>query len=225
MPRRDRRTTTEPDPRFATPLREMGSMEDEEQAGALIEAVKRDRRYAFPDLVAAYEHRIHRFASRMCRNAEDARDVLQDTFLAAFRAIGDFRGEAKFSTWLFRIAGNACRKMRRRGKFEPERELSLDEFMPGPAALAASATADPAPDPEVAVMTAELRQALEAGIAELPRPYRIVLVLRDVEGFSAEEVAEILELSVPAVKSRLHRARLSLRQQLAEHRPGPAGAA
>lgn len=204
--------------------REMApSIGDEEPAGALIEAVKRDRRRAFPDLVAAYEHRIYRFASRMCRNAEDARDVLQDTFLAAFRAIGDFRGEAKVSTWLFRIAANACRKMRRRGKFEPERQLSLDEFLPDRGAHAAPE--DPPPDPETVAMTAELRQALETGVAALPPSYRIVLVLRDIEGFSAEEVAEILELSVPAVKSRLHRARLFLRQQLAEHQPGPAGAA
>lgn len=200
-------------------------MGEEEEPGALIEAVKRDRRSAFRDLVGVYEHRIYRFASRMCRNAEDARDVLQDTFLAAFRAIGDFRGEAKFSTWLFRIAANACRKMRRRGKFEPERELSLDEFMPDSDARGVSATADPAPDPEAVAMTAEVRRALEAGIADLPPPYRVVLVLRDVEGFSAEEVAEILELSVPAVKSRLHRARLFLRQQLAKHRPGPVEAA
>lgn len=89
-------------------------MEDDEYAGQLIEAVKRDRQQAFPVLVSAYQRRIYGFASRMCRNVEDAKDVLQETFLAAFRAIGDFRGEGKLSTWLFRIAANACRKMRRR---------------------------------------------------------------------------------------------------------------
>jgi RNA polymerase sigma-70 factor, ECF subfamily len=107
------------------------SAADDARERALLAVLRQDPSRAFAALVEAYERRLYGFASRMCRNAEDARDVLQDTFLSAFRALDQFRGESKLSTWLFRIAANACRKMRRRGKFEPERELSLEAFMPG----------------------------------------------------------------------------------------------
>lgn len=191
---------------------------EEAEEGRLLEALRRDLRGAFPALVARYEGRIYSFAARMCRSAEDARDVLQETFLAAFRALDRFRGEGRLTTWLFRIAANACLKMRRRPRFEAQEELPLEAFLPGsgePAGIGPGAD-----DPERRLLTAELREALERGIAELPEPYRVVLVLRDVEGFPAEEVARILDLSVPAVKSRLHRARLFLRRYLAEHAPG-----
>lgn len=194
---------------------------DDARERALLAVLRQGPPRAFAALVEAYEGRLYGFASRMCRDAEDARDVLQDTFLSAFRALDQFRGESKLSTWLFRIAANACRKMRRRGKFEPERELSLEAFMPGAHEHAPSAPGAPGPDPEALVLTAEVRDALEDGIAALPGPARMVLVLRDVEGFSAEDVAKIVGLSVPAVKSRLHRARLFLRQRLEEHAPGP----
>jgi RNA polymerase sigma-70 factor (ECF subfamily) len=149
----------------------------------------------------------------MCRSREDAYDVMQDTFLAAVRSAREFRGEGKLSTWLFRIAANACRKMRRRGKFEPQEHLSLDDVLPGPGEAAALASTE-AETPEAQLLRTDLREALEAAIGELPRPYRAVLVLRDIEGLSTEEVAEALDLSVPAVKTRLHRARLFLRQRL-----------
>lgn len=171
----------------------------------------------FLGLVEHYQGRIFGFLSRMCRSREDARDALQDTFLAAFRGFRDFRGEAKPSTWLYRIAANACHKMRRRGKFEPERELSLEEFMPLGSEGQARDVIDWSASPEAAFVQGELHEKLEAAIAELPEPYRVVLVLRDVEGLAAEEVAEVLGLSVAAVKSRLHRARLYVRQRLDVH--------
>lgn len=99
----------------------------EESAAPLIAALQRGEGQAVPTLVDRYEARIYNFASRMCRNAEDARDVLQETFLAAVRAGRTFRGESTLATWLFRIAANACRKLRRRGKFEPARHRSLEE--------------------------------------------------------------------------------------------------
>jgi RNA polymerase sigma-70 factor (ECF subfamily) len=199
---------------------EAGATEDDRER-TLLAVLRQDRRRAFAALVEAYERRLYSFASRMCRNTEDARDVLQDTFLSAFRALDQFRAESKLSTWLFRIAANACRKMRRRGKFEPERELSLDEFMPGVHEHSSPRSVDPAHDPEAFALTTEIRDALDRGIGDLPGPSRMVLVLRDVEGFSAEEVAEILGISVGAVKSRLHRARLFLRERLGEHAPRP----
>lgn len=192
-------------------------MAHNELAGRLIEELKRDQKKAFLALVEQYQERIYSFASRMCRNIEDAQDVLQETFLAAFRALKDFRGEGKLSTWLFRIASNACLKMRRKGKFEPERELSLEEFLPSAEGARKPEIPDWSRNPEALLLREELQKTLEEGIVQLPDPYRIVLVLRDLEGFSAEEVAEILGLSVPAVKSRLYRARLFLRQRLSEH--------
>lgn len=171
----------------------------------------------FLGVVERHESRIFGFLSRMCRSREDARDALQETFLAAFRTFGDFRGEAKVSTWLYRIAANACLKMRRRRKFEPERELSLEEFMPVGREGQTRDVADWAATPETAALEGELHEALESAIGELPEPYRVVLVLRDVEGLAAEEVGEILGLSVAAVKSRLHRARLYVRQRLDVH--------
>jgi RNA polymerase sigma-70 factor (ECF subfamily) len=134
------------------------------------------------------------------------------------RSIKEFRGESKFTTWLYRIASNACLKKRRRGVFEPEPELelSLDDLMPRPAPDGRKPEiADWSEDAEGALLRGELSQRMEAAIDRLPKEYKIVLVLRDIEGFSAEETAEMLKLSVPAVKSRLHRARVFVRQELA----------
>lgn len=170
---------------------------------------------AFRALVERYQERLYNFAARMCRHREDAKDVLQDTLLSAARALKDFRGEGKLSTWLFRIAANACRKMRRRGAFEPERELSLEEFMPGPGPEGQLEIADWQDTPDAALERARQREELEAAIAELPLLYREVLLLRDVEGLSTEATAEALGLTEAAVKTRLHRARLFVRQRLA----------
>ncbi len=175
---------------------------------------------AFEEVVERYQTRIYGFLSRMCRSREDAKDALQDTLLSAFRAFGDFRGEAAVTTWLFRIAANACLKFRRKGKFEPAHELSLDEFIPSAPPAGRPQVADWSASPERALLDGELQRALEAGIADLPPAYRVVLVLRDIEGLTAEEVGEVIGLSVPAVKSRLHRARLFLRQRLADQVEG-----
>ena len=136
------------------------------------------------------------------------------------RSIKDFREESRFTTWLYRIASNACLKKRRRGVHDPEpgQELSLDELMPRPNANGVKPEiADWSQDAERALLRGELSEKMEAAIDRLPREYKIVLVLRDVEGFSAEETGEMLKLSVPAVKSRLHRARVFVRRELASY--------
>jgi RNA polymerase sigma-70 factor, ECF subfamily len=180
-----------------------------------VAALRRGDGDAFGALVEHYGSRIYNFAARMCRSDEDAKDILQETLLAALRSVKDFRGEGKFSTWLFRIAANACRKMHRRGKFEPVRELSLEEFMPGEAERARLASGgDIGETPETALGRTDLRQALEAAIGELAPPYRAVVILRDIEGLSTEETAEALGLTLVTVKVRLHRARLFLRRRL-----------
>lgn len=185
---------------------------------ALIEASRSGDPVAVEELIRSHQTRVYNFAMRMCRNVEDAKDILQETFLGMLRSIKEFRGESKFTTWLYRIASNACLKKRRRGVFEPgpEQEMSLDELMPRPGPDGRrSEIADWSEDAEHALLRGELSERMEAAIDRLPRDYKIVLVLRDIEGFSAEETAEVLKLSVPAVKSRLHRARVFVRKELA----------
>jgi RNA polymerase sigma-70 factor, ECF subfamily len=184
-----------------------------EHAPALLDALRRCEAEAFPVLIDRYGARIYSFAARMCRSDEDAKDVLQETLLAVVRSVKEFRGDGKFSTWLFRIAANACRKMRRRGKFEPAHHLPLEAFLPTEEEKARLGAAGETP--EAALLRTDLRDTLEAGIAALPPPYRAVLILRDLEGFSTAETAEALGLTPITVKVRLHRARLALRQRLA----------
>lgn len=185
---------------------------------ALLEASRVGDPAAVEELVRSYQGRVYSFAMRMCRNVEDAKDILQETFLGMLRSIKEFRGESRFSTWLYRIASNACLKKRRRGVFEPEpeQELSLDQLMPRPGPDGKKPEIpDWSEDAERALLRGELSEKMEAAIDRLPRESKIVLVLRDIEGFSAEETAEMLKLSVPAVKSRLHRARVFVRRELA----------
>jgi RNA polymerase sigma-70 factor (ECF subfamily) len=183
-----------------------------------VEELKAGKTEAFDRLLDAHGARLYSFASRMCKNSEDARDIVQETLLAVFRSLKDFRGESRFQTWLFKIAANACWKMKRKGKFEPEQELSLDDFMPTAHGDAHRLEIpDWSQNPEEMVLRAELRTAVEAALAELPGKYRIVLALRDIEQFSTDETAEVLGLSPEAVKSRLHRARLYMRERLTQY--------
>jgi RNA polymerase sigma-70 factor (ECF subfamily) len=147
---------------------------------------------------------------KMCGDADDAKDVLQDTLLAATRSMPSFRGDSALSTWLYSIARSFCIKKHRKSKFAPsEQSLSSDEV-----AHDADDIEDPSHTPEEAAATREIGDALERAIRALNPLYREVLVLRDVEGMSAPEVADVLGTSVEAVKSRLHRARLFVRQRV-----------
>ena len=168
----------------------------------------------FDRMYAENADRMYRFAQRLCGEAEDARDLVQETFLNAYRGLPDFRGEAQLSTWLYRIASRVCLAMRRRRKGEPERELSLEEFIPtSDGELRLQIPADGL-SPEQALENKQLRRALRQAIQKLPAKYRIVLVLRDMEELSAKEVGAVVGLNERAVKSRLHRARLFVRREL-----------
>jgi len=191
---------------------------------ALVAASRDGDPAALEALVRSHQDRVYGFAMRMCRNVEDAKDILQDTFLGVIRSIREFREESKFSTWLYRIAANACLKKRRRGVHDPtpEQELSLDDLMPRPDAEGRKPEIpDWSGDAERALLHGELSARMENAIDKLPKDYKIVLVLRDVEGLSAEETAQAVGLSVPAVKSRLHRARVFIRRELADYLAGP----
>ncbi len=157
---------------------------------------------------------MYRFAYRLCGEAEAAKDLVQETFLNAYRAYDRFRGDAQVSTWLYAIASNACLRMRRKRKGEPDRELSLEEFVPTSEGEFVLQIPMEGLSPQEALENKELRQILDRAIAKLPQKYRMVLVLRDMEGLSAKEVGGILGLNERAIKSRLHRARLFVRKEL-----------
>jgi RNA polymerase sigma-70 factor (ECF subfamily) len=169
----------------------------------LLAGARAGDRAAIDELLARHEHRIYRFGLRMCGDEESAKEVLQETLLAAFRNLPSFRGEAALSTWLYQIARSFCIKERRG---ERPRESLAD---------GAAALEQPAPGPDAAAHARQIGAAIAAAVRTLPPAHREALVLRDVEGLSAEEAAEVAGVEVGALKSRLHRARLELRSTLA----------
>jgi len=147
---------------------------------------------------------------KMCGDVEDAKDIAQDTLLTLARTVRDFRGESSISTYLYTVARSFCIKKRRRSKGAPAHLESLDKVNQD---SAPDATA-PASTPEQLLLGREAREAVAAALDKLDPDWREVIVLRDIEGQSAAEVAEITGMSVAAVKSRLHRARTALRENL-----------
>jgi RNA polymerase sigma-70 factor (ECF subfamily) len=172
----------------------------------LIEAARGGDGDAIDELFALHERRLFRFSMRMCGNEEAAREVLQETMLAAFRGMTGFRGEARLSTWLYQIARGHCLKSRRRSSGEP---LDIDGL---------EATSDVAAETEPADLRAharEIGEALHAAILALPESLREAVVLRDVEELDGDEAAKVLGIELAALKSRLHRGRAELRKHLA----------
>jgi RNA polymerase sigma-70 factor (ECF subfamily) len=179
--------------------------------GELLDRARAGDRAALEALLERHQAQVYRFGLRMCRDEEDAKDVVQETLIAMARGVRDFRGASSLSTWLFTIARSFCIKKRRRSRFAPREQRSIDTD----ASLEVGRLADPARTPEDIVAGQEVEDALERAIAALSPALREVLLLRDAEGLTAPEVAEVLGLSPQAVKSRLHRARLAVREQLA----------
>lgn len=179
---------------------------------ALVQAAKRGEVSAFEQLVKRYDRNIFRIAQHITQNREDAEDVTQDAFLKAYENLEQFQGNSKFYTWLVRIAVNeSLMKLRRR---RTDRTVSLDEDIKTEEDTMPREVADWSPNPEQLYKQGELKEILRKTIQGLPASFRTVFVLRDVEGLSTEETAEALNLSIPAVKSRLLRARLQLRERL-----------
>lgn len=186
---------------------------------ALIDRVKSGDIAAYDELVRKYERQVFRIAQHITQNREDAEDVMQDAFLKAYEKLDQFQGNAKFYTWLVRIAVNES--LMRLRKRRTSRTVSMDEDIETEEGRVPRDFADWAPDPEQNYDNAELSEILRKTIQGLPRGFRVVFALRDIEGLSTEETAEALSLSIPAVKSRLLRARLQLRERLSRHfRPG-----
>jgi len=178
---------------------------------ALLEAARGGDRAALEAFIERHQSRVLRFGLKMCRDSEDARDVAQETLLAAARGIARFREASSPSTWLYTIARSFCIKKRRRSKFAPAALVPLE----GEDHEAALEVPDPGRGPEQALDDRRLAAALDAVISALDPKYREILLLRDVEGLAASEVAEVTGLGVEAVKSRLHRARVQVRERLA----------
>ena len=173
----------------------------------LLEAARNGDALAIESLLDRHQDRIFAFGIKMCGDREDAKEVLQETLLAAARGVGTFRGASSLSTWLYTIARSFCIKQRRKRLGPAQREplgVAEQERMPAQTR-----------DPEGTLENSQLKQTLNAAIAELEPASREVLLLRDMEGLSAAEVAEVTGLSVDAVKSRLHRARVAVRARLA----------
>ena len=181
---------------------------------ALIERIRAGDYQAFESLVTRYEAKVYRLAVRMLRNPQDAEDALQETFLQVFRGLAGFEGRSKFSTWLFRLATNVCLMRIRHRETEPSRLLPLEDYLPKLEEGETSQMVDWADRPEDALLSKESREKMIEALDKLPPEYRAVFILRDIEGFSNAETAESLGISVAAVKSRLHRARLALRGML-----------
>jgi RNA polymerase sigma-70 factor, ECF subfamily len=183
----------------------------------LIKRAKRGDERAFTQLVKRYESLVYSFAIKVCRDQEKASETWQDTFVNVFKKLHQFDGRSKFTTWLYSIVTNSCKMKRRQRKLD-QASVSIE--------LPADNRDDASDDQPVqtipswrdtpldSVMDKELQTLLDDAIQLLPYEYRVVFILRDVEGMSAEETGKILKLSVPAVKSRLRRARVFLREQL-----------
>lgn len=173
---------------------------------------------AFERFVDVFRSKIFQYSLMMCGHREDAEEVAQDTLLKVFENFDQLRDPERVRAWVFRIARNACYMKRRKSVFAPAQELSIEDFIPksekgdgGPRRLE---IADWSALPVDQVLRSELRSVLDAAIQELPDIYRAVILLRDVEELTTGETAEVLEVSEEVVKTRLHRARLAVRQKL-----------
>jgi RNA polymerase sigma-70 factor (ECF subfamily) len=185
----------------------------EREERRLVDGCQRGDFACFERLVARYEKKIYNLALRMLRDPDDAREVLQETFLKVYDNLEKFRGEAQLSTWIYRIAMNEALMRIRKDKHRPRslevvnedgerREIDVEDW---------------APRPVERLLTKELGGELDRAIAALPEDYRGAFLLRDVEGLSNEAIARAMKLSVQAVKSRIHRARVFLRNELATY--------
>lgn len=182
---------------------------------ALVQSAKKGDLEAFSELVRLYDRNVFRIAQHITHNEEDAQDVVQEAFLKAYQNLDQFQGNSKFYTWLVRIAVNeALMKLRKR---RTSKTVSLDDDVETEEGTMPREVADWSPNPEQLYGQAELGDILKKTIQGLPQGFRTVFVLRDVEGLSTEETAEMLGLSIPAVKSRLLRARLQLRERLGKY--------
>lgn len=178
----------------------------------LVEQFKKGSIEAFEEIVTRYETRVFNLAMRFTRNTEDAEEVLQDVFSTLYRKIDSFQGKSAFSSWMYRIIVNAAFMKLRKNK--QQQTIGIEDLPPTTQQQVLESESVFGIQSDATTLNRELREVLQRAIRSLPEQYRAVFVLRDVDGLSNQEAGEILSLSVPAVKSRLHRSRLMLRKKL-----------
>jgi RNA polymerase sigma-70 factor, ECF subfamily len=174
------------------------------------EAQQGDTR-AFDELVVRYRDKVYRLSYKILRNEDDASEALQDAFTSAFRGLKNFKSESTFSTWLYRVATNASLMKYRKRRDD---HVSLEQSQSPQRDAEPMAIPDWSQQPLEELLDAETKEVMEEGLRRLPEDLRTVFILRDEEGYSNAEVAQMLDLTVAAVKSRLHRARIALRDRL-----------
>jgi len=178
----------------------------------LIERFRNGSIEAFEEIVSRYESKVFNLAMRFTRNQEDAEEVLQDVFTTIYKKLAGFEGKSAFSSWLYRIIVNAAfMKLRKR---KQNTTVSIEDLAPAVKQYCIEREGVTESRSDTLTMNKELRDRVQGAIDRLPEQYRAVFVLRDVDGLTNQEVSEILDLSIPAVKSRLHRSRLMLRRKL-----------
>ena len=187
----------------------------------LVERAQQGDGSAFAMLVERHQRQLYRLALRMTGSEADAQEVLQEAFLNAYQKLPLFRGEAQFSSWLYRIAANSALMRLRRKRRAPDTLAEQPLELVGPrfsaeGYLEPTSSSDWSQRADEKMMSGELGEAINKAVADLPDDYRTVFLLKDVDGLSNEDIANSLDLTVPAVKSRLHRARLALREKLGE---------
>ena len=175
----------------------------------LIEKAQNGDKKALAQLVKNYEQTVYNFSFKICRNKERAEHTMQETFLSMVKNIGQFSGKSKLSTWLYTVVSNNCLMLARSQKKHEYSSIDDDEGL-----ISEESITDWKITPDQISENNELRNLLDEAIQNLPADYRVVFLLRDVEGLSTEETGKITDLSIPAVKSRLHRARAFLRNEL-----------
>jgi RNA polymerase sigma-70 factor (ECF subfamily) len=177
---------------------------------------------AFEELIGRHEEKIYRLAMRFTRNETDAAEILQETFLSAWRNLSGFEGKAQFASWLYRVAVNAALMLLRSQKRHPQ--VAVEDVTPEALTEAArdagpglNAGTDWSRRPDEQFQSEELRSQIQLAVDQLPESQRSVFLMRDVDGLSTEETAELLGVSLPTVKTRLHRARLALREAITRY--------
>jgi len=191
-------------------------LKDEELVSSFVEERCEE---AFNEIVNRYSDKVFRLAYRITGDVNDAEEVLQEVFIILIEKLGTFRAESRFSTWLYRVASNAGYMFLRNGKKRNGKEISLDDYKPynDYGMLEGVAEKDWSEKPDSKLIGEEGARIIDNAIGELPEDYRIVFHMKDVEGLTSKEIANILGLSLPAVKSRVLRARLFLRDRLSDY--------
>ena len=207
-------------PRGPVPPKSEEELAQQVQERRLLRRLKRGDQRAFAALVRTYQQRVFNMVFRMLGNREEAEDVAQDVFVTVFQSAANFRGDSKFSTWLYRVTINHCKNrlkyLKRRGRHmgRPLDEIAEHELARG------SGEAQPTfhssiPRPDDMAAGRQLERIIQQEMARLDEDHRLLLVLRDIQGLSYQEMADVTGLNVGTIKSRLHRARLALKEALA----------